>query len=51
MSYVVKLDQGDPEQDSDMRDAKIDRIVSVTPLSFDLTARVDLADFGRLLQG
>jgi 5''/3''-nucleotidase SurE len=51
MSYVVKLDQGEPEPDSDLRVVKIDRKVSVTPLSFDLTARVDLADFGRLLQG
>jgi len=51
MSYVVKLDQGEPEPDSDLRVVKIDRKVSVTPLSFDLTARVDLADFTRLLQG
>jgi len=50
MSYVVKLDQGAPEPDSDLFAVKIARKVSVTPLSFDLTARVDLNSFRALLE-
>src|SRR5690606_7071671 len=50
MSYVVRLDQGTPEADSDLHVVKIDRKVSVTPLSFDLTARVDLTSFRALLE-
>ena len=51
MSYVVKLDQGVPEPGSDLHVVKIDRKVSVTPLSFDLTARVNLNSFRALLEG
>ena len=50
LSYEVRLDQNEPEADSDLHVVKIDRKVSVTPLSFDLTARVDLSDFASLLR-
>lgn len=50
LTYEVRLDQNEPEADSDLHVVKIDRKVSVTPLSFDLTARVDLSDFASLLR-
>ena len=50
LTYEVRLDQNEPEADSDLHVVKIDRKVSVTPLSFDLTARVNLSDFASLLR-
>ena len=50
LTYEVRLDQNEPEADSDLHVVKIDRKVSVTPLSFDLTARVDLTSFRALLE-
>ena len=38
----VKLDTANLEQDSDIHALAVDQIVSVTPLSLDLTSRVDL---------
>jgi hypothetical protein len=39
------------ELDSDIWAVKVDGIISVTPLSLDLTARVDLASTDRHLRG
>ena len=50
LRYEVRLEQDGAEPDSDLHVVKTDRKVSVTPLSFDLTARVDLGDFAKLLQ-
>ncbi|MFZ3070274.1 MAG: 5'/3'-nucleotidase SurE [Anaerolineaceae bacterium] len=50
MQYEVRLDQGNPEPDSDLHAVMIDRVVSVTPLSFDLTARVNFDDLAKLLR-
>lgn len=50
INYVIKLDEGIPEEDSDLRAVIIDHKVSVTPLSFDLTARVNLDDLAKLLR-
>jgi len=38
------------EEDSDLKTVVVDRIVSVTPISLDLTSRVDLQDLRRLLE-
>jgi len=50
LRYEVRLEQDGAEPDSDLHVVKTERKVSVTPLSFDLTARVDLGDFAKLLQ-
>ena len=44
---------GDPEQDirdSDVYAVRVKRVVSVTPLSLDLTARVDFKELENLLR-
>jgi 5'-nucleotidase len=41
-SYRLIEDLGQAEPGSDVRAVKVDRVVSVTPLSLDLTSRVDL---------
>jgi 5'-nucleotidase len=41
--YRVIRDLSGAEQNSDVRAVKVDRVVSVTPLSLDLTSRVDFA--------
>lgn len=41
MNYEIRLDLDNPEPDSDLKAVMIDKLVSVTPLSFDLTSRVD----------
>ena len=50
ISYTINLDEGTPEEDSDLHAVVIDHKVSVTPLSFDLTSRVDLDDLGKILR-
>jgi 5'-nucleotidase len=49
ISYTINLDEGTPEEDSDLHAVIIDHKVSVTPLSFDLTSRVDLDELGKLI--
>ena len=44
----VTRDQVTP--DSDVHTLMFDRLVSVTPLSLDLTSRVDLKDFRQFLE-
>ncbi len=50
MGYEVRVDQEGLEEDGDLKTVVIDRKVSVTPVSLDLTSRVDLHDFRRLLE-
>jgi 5'-nucleotidase len=38
-------------EDTDVYALRVKRVISVTPLSLDLTARVKLQDFDRLLRG
>jgi 5'-nucleotidase len=43
VGYRVQVDPHDVEPDSDIYAVRIDRVVAVTPLSLDLTSRVDFA--------
>jgi 5'-nucleotidase len=45
--YEVNLDREIPEPDSDVRAVIIDRVVSVSPLTFDLTARISAEEKAR----
>jgi 5'-nucleotidase len=45
--YEVDIVDHVPEQDSDVRAVIVDRVVSLTPLTFDLTACVRAADLAR----
>jgi len=49
VSYLAQIEPDRLEPDSDVR-AIVDGIVSVTPLSLDLTSRVDLKALARLLE-
>lgn len=50
MDYEAAWDIRDLEPDSDIYALAVDRVVTVTPLSLDLTSRTDLAEVVRLLQ-
>lgn len=45
--YETNLDREAPEPDSDVRAVIVDRVVSVTPITFDLTARVSAQERAR----
>jgi 5'-nucleotidase len=45
--YEVSVDREAPERDSDVRAVIVDRVVSITPLTFDLTARVSAQERAR----
>ncbi len=45
--YAVDIIDQVPEQNSDVRAVIVDRVVSLTPLTFDLTANVDAAELAR----
>ena len=45
MDYVVQVDSTQLEPDSDIYAFAVDRIISVTPLSVNLTARISFPDF------
>jgi 5'-nucleotidase len=49
VGYDVNVDRAALEPDSDIYALLVDRVVSLTPLTYDLTARVDLARFARKL--
>ena len=51
IDYEVRLDMDTLEPDSDIRAMVVDRVVSVAPISLDLSSRVDLANFRSALQG
>jgi len=50
LDYEVSIDYDHLEPDSDIYAFAVDRVVSVTPLSTDLTARVSLTDFEKHLR-
>lgn len=50
LPYEIAIDGDTLEPDSDVHALRIDRAVSVTPLSLDLTSRVSLADLEALLR-
>lgn len=50
MGFDIVLDEDAVESGTDVHAMAIDRVVSVTPLSIDLTSRVDLSDFERFLR-
>jgi 5'-nucleotidase len=50
MGFEIVLDKDAVESSSDVRAMAVDRVVSVTPLSLDLTSRVDLEDFEQILR-
>jgi 5'-nucleotidase len=50
MGFDIVLDAEAVESGTDVRAMAIDRVVSVTPLSLDLTSRVDLSGFEQFLR-
>jgi 5'-nucleotidase len=50
MQYDARIDLDHPEEDSDLKAVLMQGIVSVTPLSFDLTSRVNLGELDKLLR-
>lgn len=50
MGFEIVLDKEAVESDSDVQAIAVDRMISVTPLSLDLTSRVDLDGFEQLLR-
>lgn len=51
VDYGVRLDMETLERDSDIWALAVDRVVSVAPISLDLTSRVALAEVDRALRG
>jgi 5'-nucleotidase len=51
LGYELRADPTDAEPDSDVYTIQVDRLVSVTPLSLDLTSRTDLFRLGQMLTG
>lgn len=51
MDYTFSVERERLEPDSDIYAFSIDRVVSITPLSLDLTSRVEMSDLQRLLGG
>ncbi|MSU69360.1 MAG: 5'/3'-nucleotidase SurE [Opitutaceae bacterium] len=47
MGYTTQIDHGALEPDSDIQAVRIDRLVSVTPVTLDMTASVDLTSLPR----
>ena len=48
---VITTDHASLEQESDIHALVVDRVVSVTPLSLDLTSRTDFRDIRNFLTG
>ena len=51
IGFEIILDEDALESDSDVQVMAVDRMVSVTPLSLDLTSRADLDHLDRILRG
>jgi 5'-nucleotidase len=51
VSYRVSGDPADDQVDSDVYAVRVKRVVSVTPLSLDLTSRVEFNELDRLMRG
>lgn len=49
VNYEIHVELDQPEENSDLKAVILDETISVTPLSFDLTSRVDFADLHKLL--
>jgi broad specificity polyphosphatase/5'/3'-nucleotidase SurE len=49
MGYTTRVDAETVEADSDLRTVVLDQKVSVTPLSYDMTSRVDFGELRQLL--
>jgi hypothetical protein len=50
MSYELRIDLDTLEEDSDIFALAQERVVAVSPLSLDLTSRVDFNDLTQLLR-
>jgi 5'-nucleotidase len=50
MGFEIVLDEDAVEPDSDVQALAVDRVVSVTPLSLDLTSRIELREFEHFLR-
>ncbi len=50
VGYHAQVNEATVESDSDLKTVLLDNLVSVTPLSLDLTSRVDFKDFRDLLE-
>ncbi len=50
VGYEGRVDEATVESDSDLKTVLIDGLVSVTPISLDLTSRVDFGSLRRLLE-
>jgi 5'-nucleotidase len=50
LGYDMVIDYATLEPDSDIRAVLVDRVISVTPLSLDMTSRVALQQLDRLLR-
>ena len=50
LDYEIAVDPATLELNSDVHALAVDRVVSVTPLSLDLTSRVNLEDLGALFR-
>lgn len=50
VSYYTKVNEATVEKDSDLKTVLLDKLVSVTPISLDLTSRVDFEDLRSLLE-
>ncbi len=50
VGYEARVDEATVESDSDLKAVLLDNLVSVTPISLDLTSRVEFKDFRKLLE-
>ena len=50
IGYEVRVDPAKVEDNSDVKVVLLDQKVSVTPISLDLTSRIDLYPFRELLE-
>ena len=50
VDYEVRMDMATLERDSDVWALAVDRVVSAAPLSLDLSSRIELGAFARMLQ-
>lgn len=51
VAYHTRVNEATVEKDSDLKTVLLDKLVSVTPISLDLTSRVDFGDLRGLLEG
>jgi 5'-nucleotidase len=51
LGYELRNDPSTAEPDSDAHTILVDKLVSVTPMSLDMTSRTDLYRFGQMLHG